>query len=317
MDARGAGGSGLPRAQPRCAQFHHPPLHHAAARNRRCGASHHGGHPCRTGKGADRGRCLWPRQEALLDLAQDAGEGPRLLAPVRHLRLPRDLHLGTGLLPDPGRHPPALARRAGPVQGLHQPAEIERLPVDPHHRLGPRRQAGRGADPHPPDARGGRGRRGRALVLPRWRARAEPLCRRSVEMDRLDDRAAGRRGSQRLSRKRQTRDVSGSGVLLHAQGGRDPASPGGHAAGLCLCHPHPDRELLRLGQGRRHPGAAVDAAEEWPVGGNHHRRRPDAAIQLDRHRHHRPRQGRHPQKPARRRPGPFRQAGAGTGPRRL
>ncbi len=71
-----------------------------------------------------------------------------------------------GLLPHPWCHPPALARRAGAVQGLHQPAEIQRLPVDPHHRVGPRRQAGGGADPHPPDARGGRGRGGRALVLP-------------------------------------------------------------------------------------------------------------------------------------------------------
>jgi GTP diphosphokinase / guanosine-3',5'-bis(diphosphate) 3'-diphosphatase len=52
------------------------------------------------------------------------------------------------LLPRAGRHPPALARRAGAVQGLHLAAEVERLPVDPHHRLGPRRQAGRGADPH-------------------------------------------------------------------------------------------------------------------------------------------------------------------------
>ena len=45
----------------------------------------------RTGKGADRGRCLWPREEALFDLAQDAGKGPGVLAPVRHLRLPRHL----------------------------------------------------------------------------------------------------------------------------------------------------------------------------------------------------------------------------------
>jgi hypothetical protein len=65
------------------------------------------------------------------------------------------------------------------VQGLHQPAQIERLPLDPHHRVGPRRQAGGGADPHPPDARSGRGRRCGALVLPRRRAHPEPLCRRS------------------------------------------------------------------------------------------------------------------------------------------
>ena len=32
--------------------------------------------------------------------------------------------------------PSALARGAGPVQGLHQPAQNQRLPVDPHHRFG-------------------------------------------------------------------------------------------------------------------------------------------------------------------------------------
>jgi guanosine-3',5'-bis(diphosphate) 3'-pyrophosphohydrolase len=69
--------------------------------------------------------------------------------------------------------------RCRAVQGLHQPAEVERLPVDPHHGVGPRRQAGGGADPHPPDARSGRGRRRGALGLPRRGAHPEPLCRRS------------------------------------------------------------------------------------------------------------------------------------------
>jgi guanosine-3',5'-bis(diphosphate) 3'-pyrophosphohydrolase len=64
--------------------------------------------------------------------------------------------------------------------------------------------------------------------------------------------------------------------------------------GLCLCDPHPHRQFLRLGQGRRHPRAAVDPAEERPVGRDHHRRGPAPAGQLDRHRGHRPRQGRDP-----------------------
>jgi guanosine-3',5'-bis(diphosphate) 3'-pyrophosphohydrolase len=106
-------------------------------------------------------------KKALLDLAQDAGKAARLLAAVRHLRVPRHHRDRGRLLPRAGRDPPALARGAGAVQGLHQPAEVERLPVDPHHGLGARRQAGGGADPHPPDARGGRGRRRRALGLPR------------------------------------------------------------------------------------------------------------------------------------------------------
>jgi guanosine-3',5'-bis(diphosphate) 3'-pyrophosphohydrolase len=61
----------------------------------------------------------------------------------------------------------------------------------------------------------------------------------------------------------------------------------------------------------------VDPAEERPVGRDHHRRRPAPAGQLDRHRHHRPRQGRDPPVAARGRPRPLRQAGAGTGARRL
>ena len=80
----------------------------------------------------------------------------------------------------------------GPVQGLHQPAEVERLPVDPHHGLGPRRQARRGADPHRRDARG-RGDRGRrALVLQERRALREPVRGRPVPLAALAHRAASR-----------------------------------------------------------------------------------------------------------------------------
>ena len=77
----------------------------------------------------------------------------------------------------------------GPVQGLHQPAEVERLPLDPHHGLGPRRQARRGADPHRRDARGRRDRRRRALVLQGRRALREPLRGRPVPVAALDHRA--------------------------------------------------------------------------------------------------------------------------------
>ncbi len=132
--------------------------HHAAEGNRRRDPQDHRRHPHRAGEGRHRGGRLGPRQEALFDLAQDAGKAARVFAALRHLRLPRDLPDRVGLLPYPRRHPSPLARRAGAVQGLYQPAEVERLPLDPHHRVGARRQAGRGADPHPPDARGGRGR---------------------------------------------------------------------------------------------------------------------------------------------------------------
>ena len=41
MDARGARGSGLPRAEPRGAQLDHPPVYHAAARIGRCDREDH------------------------------------------------------------------------------------------------------------------------------------------------------------------------------------------------------------------------------------------------------------------------------------
>jgi hypothetical protein len=188
------------------------------------------------------------------------------------------------VLPHPRRDPPALAGGAGAVQGLHQPAQVERLPLDPHHRLGPRRQAGGGADPHPRDARGGRGRRRRALGLPRRRAHREPLRRRSGEVDRDADRTARQRGPRRVPRARQARDVFRPGVLLHAQGRRGAAAARRDAAGFRLCDPHADRQRLRLGQGRRAARAALDAAEERPVGRDHHRRGPAPAGDLDRHR---------------------------------
>ena len=97
--------------------------------------------------------------------------------------------IGRRLLRGARRGAPALGGGAGPVQGLHQPAEVERLPLDPHHGLGARRQARRGADPHRRDARGGRDRRGGALVLQGRRALREPVRGRSVPVAALDHRA--------------------------------------------------------------------------------------------------------------------------------
>ena len=96
---------------------------------------------------------------------------------------------GRRLLRRARRGAPALGGGAGAVQGLHQPAEVERLPLDPHHRLGARRQARRGADPHRGDARGGRDRRRGALVLQERRAVREPVRGRPVPVAALDHRA--------------------------------------------------------------------------------------------------------------------------------
>ena len=186
---------------PEGAQVDHPPLRHAAPRVRRRHRQDHRRHPHRARARRRRRRGLRPREEALLDLAQDGGEEGRLLAALRHLRLPHHHRHRRRLLRRARRGAPALARGAGPLQGLHQPAEVERLPLDPHHRLRPRRQARRGADPHRRDARGRRDRRRRALVLQGRRALREPVRGRS--------RSSGCSSiTERLERRRTTRTSS-------------------------------------------------------------------------------------------------------------
>ena len=86
------------------------------------------------GGGRRAGPGVRPREAPLFDLAQAAAQVDRLLAAVRHLRLPGDRRHRGRLLPRAGRHPPHLAVRAGAVQGLHLDAQAQQLPLDPHHR---------------------------------------------------------------------------------------------------------------------------------------------------------------------------------------
>ena len=151
VDARGARGHRLQGAEPRGAQVDHPPLRQAPPRVAATSSPRSPRTSAPSSKQAGRrGRGPRAREEALLDLAQDGGEEGELLPPLRHLRLPHRHRLGRRLLHRARRRPPALAGGAGAVQGLYHPAEVERLPLDPHHRLGPRRQARRGADSAPP-----------------------------------------------------------------------------------------------------------------------------------------------------------------------
>ena len=188
--------------------------------------------------------------------------------PVRHLRLPHHHPVGRRLLYRARRGPPALARGAGAVQGLYQPAEVERLSLDPHHRLGPRRQAGRGADPHrtrctrsPRPASPRTGPTGTASGS-RTRSPSIPSSWLRSMTERLR-RGRGRRG---FPRAREARDVHRPGVLLHAEGRGGEAAARRDADRLRLCDPHPDRRQLRRRQGRRPAGAAVDQAAQRPVG---------------------------------------------------
>ena len=118
----------------------------------------------------------------------------------------------------------AVHRRWAAVPGRFKdyisPAEVERLPLDPHHGLGAGRQAGGGADPHRGDARGRRDRGGGALVLQGRRAVREPLRGRSLPLAALAHRAVRGAGGRGVPRARQARDVHRPGVLLHARRAR-------------------------------------------------------------------------------------------------
>ena len=61
-----------------------------------------------------------------------------------------------GLLGRPRRHPRHLGPGAGPLQGLHQHAQVQHVPVAAHHGHRAGRQTGRGADPHARNAPPGR-----------------------------------------------------------------------------------------------------------------------------------------------------------------
>ena len=125
------------------------------------------------------------------------------------------------LLFRPGGDPSTLAGGAGPVQGLYQPTEIKRLPIDPYLGFGARWKACGGSDPDPANARGRRGGRCRPLGLSGWPAGEKPFCSRSCRMDCRADRAVRKcRRPRRVPRTRQDGDVFGPGLLFHAERAR-------------------------------------------------------------------------------------------------
>ena len=120
--------------------------------------------------GRHRGRDLRPREDALLDLAQDGAQERQLRAAVRHHGVPRPCRQPADLLRGAGRDPRRLPHAARAVQRLHQHAQAQRLPLAAHHDHRPGAAQDRGADPHPRHARGVRARRRRALGLQAGRA---------------------------------------------------------------------------------------------------------------------------------------------------
>ena len=109
----------------------------------------------------------------------------------------------------------AVAPRPGPVQGLHQPAEVQPLPVAAHDGHRAARQAHRGPDPHPRDAPARRVRHRGALGLQGARHALRdgldaPAHRHRAGVDRRD----------RLPRGPEARPRAGRGLRLHAEGPR-------------------------------------------------------------------------------------------------
>ena len=96
-------------------------------------------------------------------LREDGRAGQGVRRPLRPGRDPGHRRVGEGLLGRPGVDPRHLAPGAGPVQGLHQLAQVQPLPVAAHHGDRPRRQAHRGPGPDPRDAPPGRVRHRRPL----------------------------------------------------------------------------------------------------------------------------------------------------------
>ena len=112
-----------------------------------------------------RGRGDRPAEAPLEHLREDGRAGQGVRRHPRPGRHPGRRRLREGLLGRARRHPRHLAAGAGPVQGLHQHAEVQPLPVAAHHGHRPRRQADRGPGADARDAPPGRVRHRRPLGL--------------------------------------------------------------------------------------------------------------------------------------------------------
>ena len=113
---------------------------------------------------------------------------------------------------------------AGPVQGLHRPAAVRRVPVAAHHRRRAGGQAAGGADPHPRHAphRGVRHRRALALQGNQGpQRRSASACRRRDRRHGLDAPAArlaaGGRRPRRVPGVAALRPCGARDLRVHAR----------------------------------------------------------------------------------------------------
>ena len=123
----------------------------------------------------------------------------------------------------------ALAPDPGPLQRLHRHAQAQPVPVAPYQRHRAKRRTHRDPDPHARDAQGVRGGHCRALGIQGegrgQRQEQETVCL-AAPAARV---AAGRQGSNRISRHRKVRPVRRRSVRIY------PARRGHRAE--ARCHP--------------------------------------------------------------------------------
>ncbi len=231
-----------------------------------------------------------PPEAPVVDLREDGGAGQGVRRHQRPGRHPRRRRLREGLLGGARRHPRHLGPGARALQGLHQHAQVQHVPVAAHDGHRARRQAGRGADPHLRDAPPGRVRHRGALGLqvqggPFLGDGVAPAHRRRGPPDGRPDR---------VPRGPQARPRAGRGLRLHAQG-QGHRAPGPLDAGrLRLRHPHRGRAPLHRRPGERPARAARDAADVRRHRGDLHvqvaHRRSVSGLAPDHRLHPRPQQ---------------------------
>ena len=220
----------------------------AARRPRAAGARCRRDPQPRADEGGHSGRHRRPREALLLDLRQDGQEGPRVqrdLRPDGHARDRRALRRrgDTGLLWRAGPHPFALEADAGAVQGLQRAAEDQPTPLAAHDRERAGGETARDAGADARVARGGRGRRRRALALQAGQARRQDGRRVALLGEDAHGLAGRRDRPARVHEDVPDRPLRRRGLRLHAEG-RGEVAPGRLDA---------DRLRLRRAHGRRPP----------------------------------------------------------------
>ncbi len=238
-----------------------PPTRGGARRGHRSRAL-----PARGGR--DRGGGDRASEEPVEHLREDGRTGEGIRRDPRSGGDPRDRGRGEGLLGGARDGARPLATGAGPLQGLHQLAEVQPLPVPAHHGRRPPREAPRDPDQDPRDAPAGRVRDRRPLGLQgggrrqvrRPRQAGSPAGSALDRRDRLA--AADRRLGTRDPRPggvpgdAQGRPRAGRGLRLHPQRPDRHVARGSDPGRLRLRHPHRGRAPLRGRAGQWAPAAA-------------------------------------------------------------